>query len=47
MKDEWASRPFESCIEQIADTTKIQRKDFLSEGKYPIISQEAEFIHGH
>jgi type I restriction enzyme S subunit len=43
----WSSRPFEDCIEDAKYTTKIQRKDFLEEGEYPIVSQEAEFINGY
>jgi len=47
MTQEWASRSFESCIKQVVYTRKIQRKDFLLQGRYPIISQEAEFINGY
>ena len=47
MTKEWVSRPFASCIDQVAYTQKVQRKDFLSEGKYPIVSQEAELINGY
>lgn len=47
MTQEWVSRPFESCIGEVAYTQKIQRRDFLSEGKYPIVSQEAELINGY
>ena len=43
----WSSRQFEDCIEHVKYTTKIQRKNFLVEGEYPIISQEAEFINGY
>jgi type I restriction enzyme S subunit len=43
----WAETPFEDCIEDVKYTQKIQRKDFLVEGKFPIVSQEAEFINGH
>lgn len=39
--------PFEECIEPVVYTTKIQRKDFLSEGSYPIVSQEEAFINGY
>jgi type I restriction enzyme, S subunit len=43
----WSSQPFEDCIEDVKYTTKIQRKDFLEEGEYPIVSQEAGFINGY
>jgi len=45
--DGWSSRAFEDCIEDVKYTTKIQRKDFLEAGKYPIVSQEAEFTNGY
>ena len=47
MNVEWDRRSFESCIEPIVYTQKVQRKDFLSSGKYPIVSQEAEFVNGY
>lgn len=42
----WESLSFEDCIESVKYTSKIQRKDFLEKGRYPILSQEAEFING-
>lgn len=47
MKAGWLSKPFEDCIEKVTYTTKIQRKDFLVEGKFPIVSQEDLFINGY
>ena len=46
MKQEWDSRPFEECIDPVIYTAKVQRKDFLSNGVYPIVSQEDAFING-
>ncbi len=46
MKAGWQTTPFEDCIEQVTYTTKIQRKDFLSEGAFPIVSQEEDLING-
>jgi len=43
----WIEKPFEDCIENVKYTIKIQRKDFLEEGEFPIVSQEAEFINGY
>lgn len=43
----WKTRPFEECIERVTYTTKIQRKDFLDDGIYPVISQEEKFINGY
>ena len=47
MKMGWQTKPFEECIEKVAYTTKIQRKDFLTDGAYPIVSQEEAFINGY
>jgi restriction endonuclease S subunit len=43
----WLTKPFEDCIEKVTYTAKIQRKDFLDEGKFPIVSQEESFINGY
>ena len=47
MKAGWQTKPFEECIEKVTYTSKIQRKDFLDNGAYPIISQEDAFINGY
>jgi type I restriction enzyme S subunit len=46
VKTGWQTTPFEDCIEQVTYTTKIQRKDFLNEGTFPIVSQEEDLING-
>lgn len=46
MREEWKSERFKDCIEKVAYTSKVQRKDFLVEGKFPVISQETEFVNG-
>lgn len=43
----WSERPFEDCIEDVIYTSKVQRKQFLDEGEYPVISQEEAFINGY
>jgi len=43
---EWVEKPFEDCIEDVKYTAKIQRKDFLEEGEFPIVSQETELTNG-
>ncbi|WP_415907763.1 restriction endonuclease subunit S [Oleiharenicola sp. Vm1] len=43
----WMEESFEDCIEDVKHTTKVQRKDFLAEGRFPIVSQEAEFTNGY
>ena len=47
MKQGWKTEPFEECIKKVTCTQKIQRKDFLDEGSYPIVSQEEAFINGY
>lgn len=47
MKAGWETKSFEDCIEKVTYISKIQRKDFLDTGKYPIVSQEADFINGY
>ncbi len=44
MKKGWQTKPFEECIDKVTYTPKVQRKDFLDDGTYPIISQEDDFI---
>jgi len=43
----WESKPFVECLERVTYTPKIQRKDFLRQGPYPIVSQEDQFINGY
>jgi type I restriction enzyme S subunit len=43
----WKTLPFEDCIEQVKYTKKVQRKEFLNEGTFPIVSQEADFTNGY
>ena len=38
---------FEDCIEKVTYTSKVQRKDFLKDGRYPIVSQEDAFVNGY
>jgi|LauGreDrversion4_2_1035121.scaffolds.fasta_scaffold257588_2 type I restriction enzyme S subunit len=47
MKQGWEIAEFEDCLEKVAYTNKIQRKDFKEEGIYPIVSQEKDFINGY
>jgi len=47
MKAGWVKKSFEECIEKVTYTKKIQRKDFLDEGAYPVVSQEEDFINGY
>jgi type I restriction enzyme S subunit len=43
----WRSKNLEECLERVKYPNKIQRKDFLEEGPFPIVSQEQDFINGY
>ncbi|KKR87271.1 MAG: Type I restriction modification DNA specificity domain protein [Candidatus Uhrbacteria bacterium GW2011_GWC2_41_11] len=47
MKTNWQTKNFEDCLDKVVYTSKIQRKDFLKSGLFPIISQESEDINGY
>jgi type I restriction enzyme S subunit len=47
MKNGWKTETFEKCIEKVTYTQKIQRKDFLDSGAYPVVSQEEDLINGY
>jgi type I restriction enzyme S subunit len=46
-KEGWSSKAFEDCIEDVKYTSKVQRKEFLAAGAFPVISQESEFVNGY
>lgn len=43
----WQTKKLENCLDKVVYTNKIQRKDFLKSGFFPIISQESEDINGY
>lgn len=43
----WQTKKLENCLDKVVYTNKVQRKDFLKTGSFPIISQEYEFINGY
>lgn len=47
MKRNWEYKNIEECLEKVAVASKLQTKDFLSEGEFPIVSQEADYISGY
>ena len=47
MKAGWGKIPFDKSIEKVKYTTKIATCDYCEEGRYPIISQESEYINGY
>jgi hypothetical protein len=46
MKTNWQTQKLEDCLNKVIYTSKVQRKNFLGSGFFPIISQESEFING-
>ena len=40
-------KTFEDCIEKVSYGNKIQRTDYLTEGKFPVVSQESSLINGY
>lgn len=47
MKEGWKSLTLSACIEKIQPTSKIPSSLYQKDGKYPIVSQEKEFISGY
>ena len=44
---DWETKNFENCIEKVIYPKKILKKNFLEEGRYPVISQESNYINGY
>ena len=47
MKDNWSVIPFEEAICKVKYTKKIANSEYLSQGLFPIISQEDDVISGY
>ena len=47
MKDNWSVIPFEKAICKVKYTKKIVNSEYLSQGLFPIISQEDDVISGY
>ena len=47
MKDNWSVIPFEKAICKVKYTKKIANSEYLSQGLFPIISQEDDVISGY
>ena len=47
MRKEWEVKNFEDCLQKVGKINKIPKKEFLSSGLFPIVSQEASFINGY
>lgn len=47
MKKGWEYKIFESCLVKVPKQVQIKSKEYKKEGKFPIVSQEAELISGY
>ena len=47
MKEGWEIKKFENCIGKIPKPQQLKTSDYKSEGRYPIVSQEACTISGY
>lgn len=45
--ESWVRMPVSDTLTRFRVPTKVKRRDYLVTGKYPIISQESEFINGY
>ena len=43
----WGSLPFDKACETITPVAKIQQRDYLTKGEFPIVAQGAEFVAGY
>jgi len=43
----WEIIEFEKCLDKVPTSSKVPKKKFLESGKYPIVSQEEQFINGY
>ena len=47
MKTSWQTKKLDDVIDRVVYTKKIHRKRFLPSGKFPIVSQEKDYINGY
>jgi type I restriction enzyme S subunit len=47
VKAGWELKALEKCLSPFKVKAKIPRKQFKSEGPFPIVSQEADFVNGY
>ena len=43
----WMSLPFEKCVQKVKTPFKLPKKEYLEQGRYPVVSQEAALISGY
>jgi type I restriction enzyme S subunit len=47
MREGWEIKPLLDCLEKSPKVTKIPKKCFKTQGRYPIVSQEKSLINGY
>lgn len=47
MKEGWEYREFEKCLKKVPKQKAIKSKDYLAEGRFPIVSQESYIVSGY
>jgi type I restriction enzyme S subunit len=47
VREGWTAKSFEDCLDRVSYPSKVQRKNFQATGKFPVISQESDFINGY
>ena len=46
-KHGWTYKNFEECLQKIKTPSKIKSSEYFETGKYPVVSQEQDFISGY
>lgn len=46
MKQGWVKKQLHECLEKTSSATKVKKEHVMTEGLYPVISQEQSFISG-
>lgn len=42
----WETRTFEECLQAVKTPFKLQKKQYKTEGRFPVVSQEAALVNG-
>lgn len=47
MSRTWCDRSFTECVRTITPPAKVKRVDSLDDGRFPVVSQEADLVNGY
>jgi len=47
MKEGWKYQDFEKCLIKVSKQKAVKSKDYLSEGRFPVVSQESGLVSGY